>query len=261
MLHHSSLNWVNADTAGIARAVGIKQRALGGPRPRPQLATAPFGLAPSAPARGHQGPRGLGHGGADVSQELSMRILTHGPRDTLDTTATLGACLDQEQLRHLVPGEAIGRRHQHTCQGGHRGPVSASVQTGTLEGGATIAVIALDGLVCTMPSRVERHGGVQAAAWWRNRLMLWRTPGRDTHVESNVHGIPPDDAMAQGYGLRAVPSPIAAGPGMPNPTVVHHHVVLGLSGVHASLCACVPPAYVKYRTQEDTPTTGSAAEP
>jgi len=48
---------------------------------------------------------------------------------------------------------------------------------------------------------------------------------------------------------------------MHNPTVVHRHVVLGLSGVHASLCACVPPAYVKYSTQEDTSATGSAAEP
>jgi hypothetical protein len=48
---------------------------------------------------------------------------------------------------------------------------------------------------------------------------------------------------------------------MHNPTVVHRPFVLGLSGVHASLCACVPPAYVKDSTQEDTPTTGSAAEP
>ena len=48
---------------------------------------------------------------------------------------------------------------------------------------------------------------------------------------------------------------------MHNPIVVHRHAVLGLSGVHASLCAWVPPAYVKYSTQEDTPATGSAAEP
>jgi hypothetical protein len=48
---------------------------------------------------------------------------------------------------------------------------------------------------------------------------------------------------------------------MHNPTVVHRHAVLGLSGVPASLCACVPPAYVKYYTQEDTPATGLVAEP
>ena len=48
---------------------------------------------------------------------------------------------------------------------------------------------------------------------------------------------------------------------MHNPTVVHRHAVLGLSGVPASLCAYVPPAYVKYYTQEDTPATGLVAEP
>src|SRR4029434_1306493 len=56
VLHHSSLDWVNAYAAGIARAVGIKQRALGGSSPRKKLATAQFGLAPSAQALGNEGP-------------------------------------------------------------------------------------------------------------------------------------------------------------------------------------------------------------
>jgi len=48
---------------------------------------------------------------------------------------------------------------------------------------------------------------------------------------------------------------------MQNPTVVHRRSVLCLSGVQASRCSWVPPAYVQYGTQEDTPATGSAAEP
>lgn len=48
---------------------------------------------------------------------------------------------------------------------------------------------------------------------------------------------------------------------MHNPPVVHRRSVLGLSGVHASLGSWVPPASVQYSTQEDTPATGSAAEP
>jgi hypothetical protein len=48
---------------------------------------------------------------------------------------------------------------------------------------------------------------------------------------------------------------------MHNPTVVHRHSVLRLSGVHANLGAWVPPAYRKSCTQEDTPATGSAAQP
>jgi hypothetical protein len=162
-------------------------------------------LAPSAHALGNQGPLVLGHGGADVSQELIMRIIAHGPLDTLDATAALGECVAQEHLRHIVPCEAIGRRHQHACKGGHRRPISESVKTGTLARGAAVAVIALEGLVCNLPSRLERHVGMQAAALLLNRLMLLLTTGRDTHVESDFHGIPPDDAMAQGCGLRGVP--------------------------------------------------------
>ena len=134
-----------------------------------------------------------------------MRSITHGPLDKLDTAATLGEFIDQEHLMHIVPCSAIGRRHQHTFTGGHRCPVAESVKTGTLERGATVAVIAIDVLVCNMPIRLERHVGVQAAELLLNRLMLLLTTGRDTHVESDFHGIPPDDAMAQGYCLRSVP--------------------------------------------------------
>ena len=134
-----------------------------------------------------------------------MRIITHGALDKLDTAATLGEFIDQEHLMHIVPCEAIGRSHQHAFKGGHRCPVSESVKTGTLERGAAVAVLAIDVLVCNMPIRLERHVGVQAAEVLLNRLMLLLTTGRDTHVESDFHGIPPDDAMAQGSFLRSVP--------------------------------------------------------
>jgi hypothetical protein len=192
VLHHGSLDWVKTHAAGIARAVGITQSAIGRSRPRKKLAPAPFGLAPPAPALGHQGPLVLGHGGADVSQEVIRRIITHRPLDTRDATATLGACGDHAPLRHRVTREALRRRHQHACQGGHRRPVSESVKTGTLERGAAGAVIALAVLVCNRPLRLACHGGVQAAEWWRNRLLLVLTTGRDTPGERDCHGTPPD---------------------------------------------------------------------
>jgi hypothetical protein len=199
------LDWGKASAAGIARAGGIKQRALGGASPRKKLAPAQCGVAPSAHALGKQGPLVLGHGGADLSQALRMRSLPPGALDTLDTAATWGECIDQEPLRHLGPCAALGRSHQHACKGGHRGPVSESVKPGTLERGATGAVIAIEGLVGNRPIRVERHGGVQAAAWLLNRLRLGLTTGRDPHGESDFHGIPPDGALVQGSGLRSVP--------------------------------------------------------
>ena len=66
LLHHGSLDWVKTHSAGIARAVGIKQIAIGRPSPRQKLPTAQFGLAPSAHALGNQGPLVLGNGGADL---------------------------------------------------------------------------------------------------------------------------------------------------------------------------------------------------
>jgi hypothetical protein len=103
LLHHGRLDWVKTYSAGIARAVGIKQITRGRSSPGQKLATAQLGLAPSAHAFGNQGPLVLGHGGTDLSQELIRRIITHGPLDKLDTTATLGECIDQEHLMHIVP--------------------------------------------------------------------------------------------------------------------------------------------------------------
>jgi len=114
-------------------------------------------LASSSHALGKQGPLVLGHGGADLSQQLIMRIITHGPLDKLDATASLGEFVDQEHLMHLVTREAIGRSHQHACKGGHRRPISESIKTGALEGGATIAVITVDVLVGHRPIGARRH--------------------------------------------------------------------------------------------------------
>ncbi len=166
---------------------------------------APFGLAPSSPALGHQGPLVLGHGGADLSKQLIMRIITHGPLDKLDATASLGEFVDQEHLMHIVTREAIGRSHQHACKGGHRRPISESIKTGALAGGATLAVITGDVLVGHLPIGARRHVIAETTALLFNRRVLLLTTGRDTHGESHFHGIPPDDAMAQGCCLRCVP--------------------------------------------------------
>ena len=225
-LPHASLDGGQTPAAGLTRAVGLTPSALGRSSPRQERATAPCGWAPSAPALGPHGPLVRGHGGADESQEVSRRRIASGPLAPRDATAAWGECVAPEPLRPRVPCEAIGRRPQPACQGGHRRRVPASVKTGTLARGAAGAVIALEGRVCHRPRRLARHGGVQAAAVWRHRLRLWRTTGRDTQGESDCHGLPPEAAMAQGGGLRCVPSPMAAGTGRQNPPVVHRHAGL-----------------------------------
>src|SRR5215831_949760 len=133
-----------------------------------------------------------------------MWSLTHGPLDTRDPPAPWDECVAQEQLMDIVPGAASGRSHPSAFTGGHRGPGAASGQTGTLAGGAAGAVSAIDRLVCHMPIRGERHVGVPTAEVWLHRLRLVLTTGRDTPVESDCQGMPPEDAMAQGDGRRSV---------------------------------------------------------
>ena len=118
------------------------------------MAAAQLGLAPPSHALGNQGALVLGHGGANLQQQLIMRIITHGPLDKLDPTATLGEFIDQEHLMHIVACQAIGRGDQHTFKGGHGRPVAEAIETGTLECGTAVAVIAIDVLVGDMPIRV-----------------------------------------------------------------------------------------------------------
>ena len=52
---------------------------------------------------------------------------------------------------HIVAGQAIGSREHDTFKGRQGNPISQTVKTGTLEGGATLAVIAVDVPVSDMP--------------------------------------------------------------------------------------------------------------
>ena len=86
-----------------------------------------------------------------------MRIITHGPLDKLDATATLAEFIDQEHLMDIVARSTIRGGDQHTGKGGHGRPVSESIETGALEGGAAIAVITVEVLVGHLPIGVRRH--------------------------------------------------------------------------------------------------------
>jgi hypothetical protein len=134
-----------------------------------------------------------------------MRIITHGPLDTLDATATLAECIDQEHLMDIVARSTIRGGAQPTGQGGHGRPVSESLETGTLEGGAAIAVITVDGLVGPIPIGGRRHVIVETTELLCNRLGLVLTRRGNPDIESDFHGAPPDEAMGQDIGLRSTP--------------------------------------------------------
>jgi hypothetical protein len=68
------------------------------------LTTAPLRLAATSHPVGDQGAFILGHGTPDLEPELIVRLLTHGPVQERDLTASLGEFLDEEDLMDIVAG-------------------------------------------------------------------------------------------------------------------------------------------------------------
>ena len=203
--NHGGLDRVHTPPAGIPRALRIEEIPIGGSSPGQELAPAPCGVAPPTHALSHAGPLGLGDGRTAWHEQGIRRGITHGPLDTLNTTAALGACIDQEHVRHLVTRQAIRGSAQHPCHGGHGHAIPEAIQTGTLACGATLAVITVAGLIGPRPIGVRRHVSAETTALRCNRLVLVWTSRCNPGVESDFHGLPPDDAMVQACGLRRVP--------------------------------------------------------
>jgi hypothetical protein len=172
LLDHGGWDWVKTHAAGIPWPIRSKQIAIGCAGPWQQLATAQLGLAPPSHALSNQGALVFSDGRADLSQQLIRRIITHGPLDKLDATATLAEFIDQEHLMDVVARSTIRSGAQHTGKGGHGCPVSEAIETGALEGGAAIAVITVDVLVGHIPIGGRRNVSVETTELLFNRLVL-----------------------------------------------------------------------------------------
>jgi hypothetical protein len=99
---------------------------------------------------------------------------------------------------HIVARYTIRGRDQDTCKGGHSRPIPEAVETGAVEFGPAITFITLEVLLSDMPRGVRRHMVAEAAQLVLHRLLLLLTRRRDPGVQSDFHGGPPDDALAQG---------------------------------------------------------------
>jgi hypothetical protein len=139
------------------------------------LATAQLGLASPSHALGNEGALALGHGRANLQEQLIVRIIAHRSLDKLDATAPLGQFIDQEHLMHIVASQAIGRDDHDAFNGRHCDAISEAVETGAFEGGTTIAVIAVDVLVGDMPVGAGRDVGTETVQLLVNRLLLLLT--------------------------------------------------------------------------------------
>jgi hypothetical protein len=223
--------------ARLTGSVRSEQGAIRGAGPGQPLAAPPCGVASSPPALGPQGPLLRRDRTATLQEPWIMGSIPQGTLDTRDPTPTLGEFLAQEPLGHIVTCETIRGGAQDTFKSGQGRPIPEAIETGAVAFGPALAVVARALLGGDVPSGVRRPRVVEATQWMCNRLLLLLTRRRDTGGQSDFHGRPPDDALEQDDGLRSVPSPSAEGTGMHHPPVVPRHAVLGLSGVHASLCA------------------------
>jgi hypothetical protein len=140
-----------------------------------------------------------------LEKQLIVRIITHGTINTLHPTAPLVEFIDQEHLMDIMASQAIGSCEHHACKGRHGHSIAQTVEAGTLEGGAAITVIAVDVLGSDMPVGLRGDIIVETAQLLVNSLLLLLTAGRDTDVESDFHGEPPEHAMGQDRGLLRVP--------------------------------------------------------
>src|SRR5262245_41285624 len=104
-----------------------------------------------------------------------MRVITHGTLDKLDPTAALGEFIDQKHLMHIIAGQAIGGGDQDTFKGCHSSPVTEAVETGTVEDGPAIAVIAIDVLFGDIPLGMRCYVVAEATQLLVNRLLLLLT--------------------------------------------------------------------------------------
>src|SRR5437867_1347531 len=260
--HYSGLDWVQAHPAGVTRALGIQQVAMGGPTPRQELPAAQLRLpAPPHPLR-NQRPFVLCHRTPNVEQELIVGITTHGAVEKLYPTPALREFVEEEDLVHVVAGQPIWGREEDTLEGGKGRLVPQPVQTRAVELGSTVAVITVNMLLRQLPVGVRRHCRPQAGQLLLNRLRMLLTVGRDSDIQGDFHGLPASYmVLVQAGDLRCRPSPTAEGIGTHNPIVARRQCRLWWYGAPAKRFSWLPPVWGVPLIQEDTGPKGLAAEP
>ncbi len=142
--HHRRLRLLHPHPSRIAWPLGVEPVAIGRPRPRQQGAGAQLAQAAAAHALGDQGALVLGHGAADLQQQLVVRVAAHRPVEEHHLRPVLLQLLDQERLVHVVARQPVRLGDQDAVEPGARGGVAQAVQARAPQAGAAVAVVAED---------------------------------------------------------------------------------------------------------------------
>src|SRR5689334_19611907 len=109
--------------------------------------------------------------------------------------------LDQQHLMHVVARQAVWRGDHDAIQPAARGGIAQSVQAGTPEAGAAVAVVAKDVLLHQLPA-ASQSMGAQALKLLLNGLRLSLTPARNPGIGGYLHGGSPPRRPVERPGER-----------------------------------------------------------
>jgi hypothetical protein len=211
--------FVQPHPSRVAGPLGIKPVAIGRPRPGQEGSGAQLAQTTPAHALGNQSALILGHGAADLQQELVVRVAAHGPVQEHDLRPVLLQLLDQKHLMHVVARQPIWGRDQDPIQPGTRSGVTQAIEAGSSEASATIAVVAEDAIHGHAPA-LPLGMGAEAIELLVSGLGLGLALGRNPGVDGYLHGDSPPICLSE-WRPRGRPDPrraLTEAAGKPGPT-------------------------------------------
>ena len=214
-----SFGLVQSYPSRVAGPLGIEPVAIGRSRPGQEGSGAQLAQATPAHALGNQGALILGHGAADLQQELIVRVAAHGPVQEHHLRPVLLQLLDQKHLVHVVARQPIWSRDQDPIQPGSRSGIAQAIKAGAFEAGPAIAVVPEDTIPGHAPA-LPLGMGAEAIELLVRGLGLGLALGRDPGVDGYVHGdSPPIGASESRFRGRPDPRRASTGAaGRPGPT-------------------------------------------
>jgi hypothetical protein len=135
---------LDPNSGGIARTVRVDPIPVRRSRPRQEDAGLIFHETPPAHSFGDERALIFGDRSSDLKKELVVRILTHRTIQKGHLASLFLQFLDQERLVDLLPGEPVGGGEPDGADFPQRRPVAQSIQAGSVQRRAAVAVITED---------------------------------------------------------------------------------------------------------------------
>jgi hypothetical protein len=204
LAHHAGLRLIH-DQAGrhgaAARFVGVAIRGLGAD----DVALARLLQLAAAEALTEHGALVLGDRALDLQQELVVRVVRNRALQEHDLDAGAAELLEQQDLVGVLAREAVGAEHRHDIDRAVVGGVAQGVETGPVEVGAAVALVAED-VLGDEGVPLLAGPGAQGGELAVDGLLAFLAFGGHPSVDGRAHGSSPGH-RGGGVGLEARDGP------------------------------------------------------